>query len=289
MPACLTHNQFARLVLERLPNGESLDKCAYYWGAQGPDFLFCHRYLPVWKEESISSYALKLHETKPSLTFNAMREFLKKHEDNTYRSYVMGFVCHYALDAAAHPYINALAAKLLEERPYETVTTLHGEIEGALDAITLRRETGKLPSEVNVKNMFPKNEGVQRKIARLYSEVIFSVYGESIPEETLYQASKDAHFIFAALNDRTGVKYKFFDILEKGRAHKITSHIVPITENPDIDYANIQKTEWESKGVTSDKSFFEMFDEAQELALTLQKEFDTCDFAALTGDRLFAG
>ena len=42
MPACITHNLFARDVLARLR--ESVDECACFWGAQGPDFLFCHRY-----------------------------------------------------------------------------------------------------------------------------------------------------------------------------------------------------------------------------------------------------
>ena len=46
MPACLTHYYFAQNVRENLPDASSLDACAYAWGAQGPDFLFCHRFLP---------------------------------------------------------------------------------------------------------------------------------------------------------------------------------------------------------------------------------------------------
>lgn len=42
MPACLTHYQFARKVLTELPaqDKENLNSCAFYWGAQGPDFSF---------------------------------------------------------------------------------------------------------------------------------------------------------------------------------------------------------------------------------------------------------
>lgn len=56
MPACLTHYYFAQSVREDLPDKASLDSCAYAWGAQGPDFFFCHRFLPFWKGESIKEY-----------------------------------------------------------------------------------------------------------------------------------------------------------------------------------------------------------------------------------------
>ena len=46
MPACLAHYYFAQNVRESLEEKASLHLCAYAWGAQGPDFFFCHRFLP---------------------------------------------------------------------------------------------------------------------------------------------------------------------------------------------------------------------------------------------------
>lgn len=287
MPACLTHYYFAKNVLEELPDQESLNRCAYDWGAQGPDFLFCHRYFPFMKGKSLKEYGHKLHTTKPSETLNAMREFLKRHDDPAYRSYVLGFLCHYSLDSTAHPYINFLAGELAKERPCENASTMHGEIEAALDAITLRYETGKLPSEVNLKRAFPKNEGVQRKIAKLYRDVIFTVYGEDVSEEELFRATKDAHFVFACVTDRTGLKHKAFDILEKGRPHYVTSHIVPITERDDLDYANIRHASWGQGESVSQQSFFELYGEALGVAGKLIRGFETSDLSALTGEKPF--
>lgn len=287
MPACLTHYYFAQSVLESLPQKGDIDRCAYNWGAQGPDFFFCHRYFSMHREKSLNQYGHKLHEEKPSLTLSAMRDFLRKREDPSYRSYVMGFLCHYALDSTAHPYINALAEQLAQERPYENRSTMHGEIEAALDAIILRRETGKLPSEVGLKQMFPKNEGVQRKIAQLYREVILFALGESIPEKELVQAMDDAHFVFACVTDRTGMKKRLFDVLEKGRPHYISSHIVPITERDDVDYANTQHTPWISGQSESSQSFFELYDEALKTVKKLLHGFDKEDLAKLTGEKPF--
>lgn len=286
MPACLTHTYFAKAVAQSLRETGLENTPEYIWGAQGPDFLFCHRYFPWMKGRSLKEYGSRLHsEVKPSVTFSAMREFLSRHRDPGYRAYVTGFVCHYALDSTAHPYVNALATELAAQRPWETVNTMHGEVEASLDAIILRRETGMLPSQVNVKQMFPKNESAQRRIAKLYQAVLLSACGEDVPEGELLRATNDAHFVFSLLNDRTGLKRQVFQRVEKGKPSLVTSHIVPITEEDGVDFANIQHSPWGDP--PSKQSFFDLFDQAAELAKQLITRFDTCDFAALTGERPF--
>ena len=286
MPACLTHTYFAKAVAQSLGETGLEDTPEYIWGAQGPDFLFCHRFFPWMKGRSLKGYGNRLHsDVKPSATFSALREFLSRHPDPGYRAYVFGFVCHYALDSTAHPYVNALAAELAAQRPWETVSTMHGEVEASLDAIILRRETGMLPSQVNVKQMFPKNESAQRRIAKLYQAVLLSACGEDVPEGELLRATNDAHFVFSLLNDRTGLKRQLFQRVEKGKPSLVTSHIVPITEEDGVDFANIQHSPWGDP--PSRQSFFDLFDQAIELAKQLITRFDTCDFAALTGDRPF--
>lgn len=289
MPASLTHYYFAKNVLESLPEAGGLFGPAYFWGAQGPDFLFCHHYLRfigIGKEkEGLKKYGNMLHSTRPSLTLHSMRDFLGKHPEPAYAAYVRGFLCHYALDSTAHPYVNALAGKLAAQRPHETPSSMHGEIESALDAIILRRETGKLPCEVKLKNLFPKNEGVQRRIAKLYHGVLLDVYNQEIPEEELLQATKDAHFVFSLITDRTGLKHRLFNLLEQGRPHVITSHIVPLTEGDGVDYANVQENPWGEEGCTD--SFFALYEKAKALARRLILEFPSCDFAAVTEEKPF--
>lgn len=289
MPACLTHNLFARDVLSRL-NAPVSDETSYLWGAQGPDFLFCHRYFQSFRDKSkavLKDYGSALHKTSPSKTLSAMRDFLRAHEDPSYRSYVLGFCCHYALDSTAHPYVNARAEVLAKERPEENASTMHGEIEASLDTIVLRWKTGKLPSEISLKHCFPKNEGVQRKIARLYREVLFSVYGKEVEEAALYQSTQDAHLLFAASTDRTGLKRSIFHLLELGRPHYIASHLVPITEDPEMDFANTAREPWVHQGEAHTEDFFQLYDQALDLAAALCNDFDTVDFEAVTGERPF--
>lgn len=289
MPASLTHYYFAKNVHQRVHDLHIPPTEAYFWGAQGPDFLFCHnykRFIGLGKGgEGLKKYGTDLHSSPPSRTLAAMRSFLNKHPEPGYRQYVQGFLCHYALDSTAHPYVNALAAALAASRPPETPGTMHGEIESALDAVILRRETGKLPSEVGLKRLFPKNEGVQRSIARLYRHVLWEVYHADVPEEALYQSTKDAHFVFTLITDRTGLKHRLFDLLEHSRPHAITSHIVPLTESPQVDYANTSGKPWGPEEDT--RSFFQLYEDAMALAEKLIRHFDTGDLAALTGERPF--
>ena len=214
-----------------------------------------------------------------------MRDFLKEHPDPVYRSYVWGFVCHYSLDCTAHPYVNWLAVELAKQRPWETPSTMHGEIESALDAIILRFETGKLPSEVPLKEMFPKNEPVQRKIAHLYHHVFLSLYGEDVSEELLVQAMSDAHAVFSLVTDRTGLKRKVIQRIEKGKPSSISSHLVPLTESDDVDYANLQNAPWGDGD--SHQSFFELYGEAQGVAGKILGNFMDGDLSQLTEEKPF--
>ena len=290
MPACLTHREFAHRVLETLPDPAAPNAAAFDWGAQGPDFLFCHRYLPWMRGKCLREYAARLHAADPVVTLGAFRDALRRQEDPATRSYVWGLLCHYALDSIAHPYINAKAAQLVAERPEQTQTTMHGEVEGALDAIILRRETGQLPSEAPLGACFPKNEPVQRRIARLYREVLSQAFGEEVSQDQLFQATQDAHQVFSLLTDRSGLKLRLFETIEKGRAHVISSHIVPITERDDVDYANLQREPWSWEGVSGDEDFFQLFDRAKGLARELILRLDGLtdqELAELTGRRPF--
>ena len=142
-----------------------------------------------------------------------------------------------------------------------------------------------LPSEVHLKRMFPKNEGVQRRIAKLYAALLLDLDGEDVPGALVLQATRDAHLVFALLNDRTGLKRQVFQRLERGKPGKITSHLVPITEDDGVDYANIQRQPWGDP--PSSQNFFDLMDQAENLALELIRHFQTGDFARLTGERPF--
>ena len=97
------------------------------------------------------------------------------------------------------------------------------------------------------------------------------------------QAMADAHQVFALVTDRTGLKKKLFSWVERNRPSVIGSHIVPLTEAEDIDYANTQNSPWGEEG--SCQSFFELYGEAQGVAGRILSGFLEGDLAALTEEK----
>ncbi len=283
MPACITHNLFAQNVLKEVSQPEGFDPALFLWGAQGPDYLFCHRYLPWMHGRSLMEYGYRLHAVKPSVTLGLMRDFLRENPEPEYRSYVMGFLCHYALDSTAHPYVNAWADAFAAERPPQTRSTMHGEIESALDAIVLRHETGQLPSEVPLGKMYPKDRAALGRMARLYQPLLKKLFQVEATQAELIQAGLDIHLVFSLLTDRTGLKLRIVEALEKGKPHKISCHIVPLTERADVDYANVTHTPWQTPdGGLHEEDFFQLMEQAREKAVRFIGAFDTGDLAALT-------
>ena len=278
MPNCITHFLQAKAVLSALPENIkiSLNRNAYFWAAQGSDFLFCHRFLPWMHGDSIKEYEDKIHRVNPSSLFTAFKSYLDINPDNEIaHSYVLGFINHYTLDSIAHPYVISLALELLKDNPAQNEDTLHVYIESSIDTIMLRKETGKLPSQVNLKAFLPKDTEVQHEIAKLYVYIIFELFHVKIDDSKVYQATADARKVFALLNDPTTLKKKIFTFTEKGKPQNIGSHILPLIEDSSVDFVNASEAQWTNEsGETSSKTFFELFDDANDLSVKLIEDFD---------------
>ncbi len=259
MPAAIVHYLHADKVLKNL-DVKIPNKKAYYLGAQGPDFLFCHRYFPWMKGESLEKLGNAVHEADPNAVLISMYNYCKEHQTETLYSYFYGFLCHYTIDSIAHPYINAKSEMLLKTNPKENLNTLHNEIESALDTIMLRSETGDLPGKMSLKSLVVCDIASLNQIGRLWVSVLDEVLNIKVSEKQMVEAFEDTKKVFALLNDRTGLKKQLVSKVESGKAHTISCHIRPILEDMEQDFANTSKAEWENSGNSSD--FFELFDDA---------------------------
>lgn len=286
LPSCVSHFLLGRQVLENLPDGlrDEMDRDAYFWGVQGPDFLFCHQIFPWMKKPSISEYGTKFHSMNPDTMLSAVQGLLHAHPENKLlHSYVLGFLCHYALDSVGHPLVNTLAKKMALEDPVQTQETMHAEIESALDVILLRKFTGKLPTQVKLHRFFPKSPAVQQEIAELYHQLIEQLFQEIVTVEQLLQSTRDAQLVFRLLTDSSTMKRRILERLERNKPHVLSSHILPLVEKEDVDYANLQALPWIGQdGVESTDHFFDRFQQAKQLAETLILNFDHCALSSIT-------
>lgn len=297
MPAVICHYFLAQKVFDEI-NGKNsipnLNKDAFMWGAQGPDILYCHRLFPWQLGKSLRNYGIKLHKDPPSKTLQSMQKYDKNTHDPIALSYIYGFLCHYSFDRTAHPYVNYHAYTMHKKMPIQTMRVYHHEIETALDIIVLRRETGMIPPEFDLKSALPKNSEVQEKIAELYAFVLHDLYDTKIEKELTLQATNDARTAYGKLNDKTAIKKRLLEKLERRSkwGKIISSNIRSIMEDPDYDYANTSHADWHWPMLNPEQhkdDFFDLYHKsAEEAKYLIQKFLKTKDMAALTKDITFS-
>jgi len=140
MPALYAHLRFGEEVVKALPSPYTslIERFpeAFALGTQGPDILFYHH--PM-KKNDIRKRGTFLHTFSGNKFFLLQGEKLLKNvssdkaedilnENEAFASYLCGFLCHFTLDVACHPYI--------DENSTEAVT--HGKIESEFDKYLLR-------------------------------------------------------------------------------------------------------------------------------------------------------
>lgn len=103
MPACMAHYQFGQDILKRLDADMRASALAhkqeYDIGLQGPDIFFFYK---PYKNNEISGYGIERHAQPAIRMFAPILENV--HEEEAL-SYLLGLLCHYALDRSCHPYV----------------------------------------------------------------------------------------------------------------------------------------------------------------------------------------
>lgn len=180
---------------------------------------------------------------------------------NIESSYLAGITSVVILDEITLPYINWLTAELLPYRDGESEEEVKAEIEYSLDTVMIRKEAEKLPSEIDFSEAFPalSMEAAAKAEAQLS--------GKSESEILLVMTSAKEHA--ESMTDKSGAKEKLLQWKKRKTPYLSYSKRVPELENPDVDYANIEKASWEHNKIESDESFFELFDKAVEESVKL--------------------
>lgn len=196
MPSTYAHYRFGQEVLKELPNDIKKiiieNKELYDIGLHGPDLLFY--YLPL-KTNEINSIGYNMHEKTGKEVFDTFRKMMtSKKQINHYLAYYYGFICHFALDATCHGYI--------EKRIHESGVS-HGEIEVEFDRF-LMIEDGLDPIRHKLTNHIIPSIDYARIIAPFFNvtaqQVVKSLESMKFYNDLLIAPSKlKRKFIYALL------------------------------------------------------------------------------------------
>lgn len=160
MPSIYAHYSFGQSVIARLDDESkeiiSQNKKNFILGLQGPDFLFF--YYPL-RKNVVNQTGMDIHN-QPAVQFlNRIPGIIRKKGFHSPEfAYLLGFVCHFLLDSACHPYV---------QNSVEKFSFPHNEIETEFDKYLLLKK-GKNPYSYPLFNLIPIDGQIIKTLNTLY-------------------------------------------------------------------------------------------------------------------------
>ena len=222
MPEGYTHVRTARQAAQ-LAEIMVPDREAFACGANGPDVLFCYR---VWRKaakrgENLPLLGDRLHDENTGVFLQSLIEQAKTPQE---RSYVLGFLCHYATDCVVHPYVVTIT------RPGQLYGMAggHGYFEIALDSVLHKRDTGK--GSVPVQDTTPlMSRKSCTQAAALLQTALQKTLGQQVSLAALQDTFAHTRLMRSLFVSRLRLKYGLFWLVEPlfGGRGFITGHVTP--------------------------------------------------------------
>ncbi len=163
MPAMYAHDTFGLKAARELPF--SVKKLILQYpqlfraGLQGPDILFFYN---PFTEHPIGNIGRRLHKkTARSFLENAREIWKEGGKSPSQAAYLLGFLCHFMLDSACHPYIG---------RQVKAIGVGHVAIETEFERLLLTLD-GRNPISFPVGYCLPLDEEIAHDIAPFYPGV----------------------------------------------------------------------------------------------------------------------
>lgn len=254
MPHIYAHRIAAESVLSRLSGSMgAIQRNAYFIGAQGPDPFFYERIF-----NSALNIGTLLHQQDVDRSLSLL--YACAMGDETLRSYFCGYLCHYALDQTAHPFIYA-----------KSCTNDHTRYETQLD-MALMEHCGKSVIDTPPRAILPVDQKAVKMISNYYDRALKPVW-DNIEEGLFERAYGKMLLVQRLASDKTGMKGSMLRGIEKcaGKAHYISGKLFDGKVRYQIDYLNLAQAPWSPpwSGLERTETFLDLLESAVVLAETL--------------------
>ncbi len=192
MPDFVTHHLFGRQILSdpELPGAikKTVQKYpqAFAWGLQGPDLLYFHRVLLSGGE--INDLGRQMHRLYTSQIFE---EYVKRILIAPFGcrdiliAYFYGFICHFCVDAALHPFIYFWQGEFSALNPQLHTSGIHSYIESCIDTALYEKITGHNITSFDVSAQYTLPQPQKNAIAWVYSNLARDLFGCELPPKSI--------------------------------------------------------------------------------------------------------
>lgn len=272
MPNLITHSLLGKQVVPSLPSslqGVIADfPKEFLLGTQGPDIFFYYNAWPWLSQKKGKAFARigsSIHRSKINEFLSAvLDEVDTNNRDDVHRaklSYFCGFLCHWALDKNAHPYIFHQTGDVFTSEGKVN----HRRFESHLDFFMLQQVMGSPLQEYPGYKLVQFDSLTIDAIFGFYEHPVMQVHGYSVPKRKIGTALSHFRGIQRALYDPRGKKFRMLHWIEKHvlRSPYLFSSMITFPQKDDYDIVNSAHRTWEHPctGLPSQNSFLELFEQ----------------------------
>ena len=289
MPSIATHYIFSQDVLLKVSTSSHIiptiiNKAhgAFMAGAQGPDiFFYDFVHLAVAKKKNnIGSH---MHTSRTDTFFmNYVKEiFIQDCFDiPAVSAYIMGFLTHYSLDTALHPYVYSVTTVRDNSKKAASASlTAHCKLESDIDELIYYERFHTTINNANRNDFINITDDEIKSIAPVLCASINKTYGCKLSNAYIEGTFKRALFADNALQDNHGLKKKILEPVErKLTGANVCSSLIFDTTLPDRTCLNEGRKIWRDLATNKlyTSSFYELYEKAMKRAISLILKYNVC-------------
>ena len=277
MPDLITHQYFGEQVLSSLPEAMAapVRKDIFFHTTPGPDVWFTLGfYGGKNKAKSPRGNYMHTHESGAFLAELA-RECRTAEDRDALYSYLTGFLCHYALDSTAHPYIVYRTGEYDGSEATLPYRGNHTRLERAIDCWIIRKKYGLVPGRFSITDTFLPLKKLPESIREPLNRAYSTVYGWENVWQDLNSAIADQRFFYRLMRDPLRLVNGLTKLFNNGTSHldyRLLSYQGRDLNPEQVDYLNENHTQWQhpfAPAVTSTASFVELLELGRQKARQL--------------------
>lgn len=139
-------------------------------GCQGPDLFFYYNFWPWKKGTAVGEL---LHHGQTTRFFMTTLRYARDYEGpdcDGLRAYLLGFLCHFAVDVSTHPYIHHISG--IPDPDHPELVGNHKRIEAAIDVLLAREKSGLEPHDTPVRDRLWLGPELPTTLSRFYQAVL---------------------------------------------------------------------------------------------------------------------
>lgn len=295
MPGMITHYICGQRVLSALPENVACKikehSKLYNIGCQGPDIFFY--YLPGALRRDLRGIGSKMHKQNVGNFMSAMSEGLMRLEGESRDaafSYFAGYLTHYTLDCATHPYVYYRSGFLREGEKGRRFKYLanHLRLETAIDTLLFKMVAGKKPRDEKLWELVHVDKRTAKDTANFIGKSINQAYDVEIGGKNVFSAMSYMAFLTRLMQSNRGMRKRVLGVGEKIFLRDlVATNLIHYQEIRDgLDYLNEEKALWHDpwdETVERMESFAELF----EMAASEAVEFIECLWEYMHGNMTF--